>query len=210
MEKINILVVDDHPFVAKGYCQLLQQEPFVESTCQAQNQEEFRQALANHRIDVILLDMKLKDISGLELLDDLKHVTPRPHVIAVTALDGTELIINMLRAGIEGVVYKVDDYSVLLKTITGVLRTGSYFSESVRDVMKHNLRRWNDIPSVVLTPREKDLLKALASGLTTAEIAPLLKMGYAYAEKCRKELMKKLGVPNSAALLAFAFRNGIL
>ena len=210
MTKINILVVDDQPLFTEGCCQLLQMEPFVEFTYQAHDQKEFRQALVNHRIDLILLDMRLKGITGLELFAELKDVVPRPYVIAVTALDGTELIINILRAGIDGMVYKLDDHEVLAKAINSVLRTGSYFSDSVRAVLKVNTRHWNDIPSVVLSPREKDFVKALANGLTTTEIAPLFKMSEAYAEKYRKELVKKMGVPNSAALLAFAFRNGIL
>jgi DNA-binding NarL/FixJ family response regulator len=106
-----------------------------------------------------------------------------------------ELTINILRAGIEGMVYKFDKYEEVVTAITSVLRTGIYFSESVKDIVKRNTRSWDDIPSVVLSPRERDFLKALANGLTTSEIAPLFKMSEAYAEKYRRVLVKKWVCP---------------
>lgn len=210
MKKINVLAVDDHASVRQAFCTMLHQEPFVEAAYEAYDEDSFKEVLNNHRVDVILLDMRLKGTTGLELLKELKNFTVRPYVIGITGLDGHEVIINLLRAGVNGVVHKLEGFDEIINAIKSVLSTGSYFTKYVRDIVRNNTRHWDDIPSVVLSYKERDFLKALASGLTTHEIAPLFKMTEGSAEKFRLELIRKIGVPNSAALLAFAFRNGIL
>jgi DNA-binding NarL/FixJ family response regulator len=86
----------------------------------------------------------------------------------------------------------------------------SYFPANILRIIQSNAQRWDDVPGVILTFQEKELLKAIASGATTKEIGPQLKMSPATAETYRTRLMKKVGVPNTAALLAYAYRNGIL
>ena len=101
-------------------------------------------------------------------------------------------------------------YSEILKAIRSVLDGGTYFPERITQIIRKNAHRWDTIPSVVLTDRERELLSSIAQGLTTKEIASLLKMSEATAETYRVRLMKKVGVNNTAALLAYAFNNGVL
>jgi two-component system, NarL family, response regulator DegU len=210
MTKANLLIVDDHPSVRKGYCSLLQEEPFINAVYEAEDEPGFLHAINNHPVDIILLDIKLKDISGLELLPKLKGLARQPRVVALTGLEGEAVIINILKAGVSGIVHKLDEYEQVVRTIESVWRMGTYYSPYITRVIQANCHRWSNVPPVVLTPREKEVLKAVAEGLINAQIADLHKMTERSMEKFRTRLMDKVGVPNAPALLAFAYRNGIL
>ena len=133
-----------------------------------------------------------------------------PKVIVVTGLEGVELIVNLLKSGVGSITFKLDGYGEVLKAIKSVLSGGTYFPERITQIIRKNAHWWDQIPPVMLTNREKELLSTIAQGFTTKEIASLLKMSEATVETYRIRLMKKVGVQNAAALMAFAFNNGIL
>ena len=210
MDKINILIVDDEVLLREGLRSLLARETFVQGIYEAADDVEFVRQVEQHRIDIVLLDIRLRKVSGVDIMKTVRTMPIQPKVIAVTGLDGVELMINLLKGGVHGIVYKLDGYAEILKAIEAVMTTGSYFPYSILKIIQANLNRWESIPSVTLTFAEKELLKAIATGSTTKEIASDLKMSPATTETYRIRLMKKLGVPNTAALLAYAYRNGIL
>ena len=110
----------------------------------------------------------------------------------------------------DGIVYKLDGYEEIRKTINSILTSGNYFPEKILRIIQTNARRWDDIPTVTLTMQELEILKALSRGAITKEIATELKMAVGTAETYRIRLIKKVGVPNTAGLLEYAYRNGIL
>ena len=207
--KLNFLLVEDEALIREGLRSLLEKENFVKEIYDASNANEFKQQIKND-IDIVLMDFRLIDTNGLDLLALLKKEVNEPKVIMLTGLEGTELLMNLLKAGVSGIVYKLDGYKEILSTIKGVLTTGSYFSPKVLSIIQTNAHRWDNMPPVVLTLPERDLLKAIASGLTTKDIASLLKISGSTAESYRKRLKKKMGVLNTAGLIAYAYRNGIL
>ncbi|MBT1705316.1 response regulator [Chryseosolibacter indicus] len=208
--KVNVLIVDDEALLREGLRAMLQHESVVKNVYEAHDEKTFQEALIKNTVDLILLDVRLRSVTGFDLLARLKAIDQHPKVIAVTGLDGTEMIINLLKSGVHGIVYKLDGYSEISKAIKNVLQSGTYFPESVLKIIQTNAQRWQEIPSVTLTFQEKEMLKAIATGITTKEIAVHLKMSPSTAETYRIRLMKKVNVPNTAALLAYAFRNGIL
>lgn len=210
MSKINVLIVDDEALLRQGLRALLEKEDFINTIFEAEDEQTFINQLSAQRIDIILLDIRLRKTNGVELIKKLESLEQQPKVIAVTGLDGIEVIINLLKSGIHGIVYKLDGYGEIITAIRNILLSGSYFQESIVKIIQSNAQRWENIPSVLLTFQEKELLKAIANGATTKEIASALKMTPSTAETYRIRLMKKLGVSNTAALLAYAFRNGIL
>jgi DNA-binding NarL/FixJ family response regulator len=210
MNQINILIVDDEALVRDGLKSLLQKEPFVKSISVAWDKAEFMKVIKESQIDVILLDIRLRGESGLELLSYLTKSKHPAQVVALTGLDGVELIVNLLKQGVKGIVYKLDGYTEILRTIEAVIKGESYFPSNILKIIQQNAARWDEVPSVSLTMQEKELLKAITTGATTKEIGPRLKMTSATAETYRTRLMKKLGVVNTAAMLAYAYRNGIL
>ena len=210
MNRINILLVEDEVLIRQGLRALLEKEEFVKEIFEAGNANEFHHQLSSHQVDVVLLDMKLPGVKGQELLVELMKKENHPKVIAVTGLEGVELIINLLKSGINGIIFKLDGYAEIVKAIREVIVSGYYFQERISGIIQANAYRWDHIPPVSLNFQESEMLKIIASGLTTKQIAAELKMTESTTETYRTRLIKKLGVPNSAALLAYAYRNGLL
>lgn len=209
MVRFNFLLVEDEALIREGLRSLLEREDFVKNVYEASNANEFGEQISKG-VDLVLMDFRLSDTNGLELLAMLKKLEIQPKVIMLTGLEGTELIMNLLRSGVNGIVYKLDGYKEIVKTIRKVVETGSYFSDKILNVIQANAHRWDQVPPVVLNLPERELLKAIANGLTSKEIATLLKMSETTAETYRIRLIRKVGVPNTAGLIAYAYRNGIL
>jgi DNA-binding NarL/FixJ family response regulator len=207
--KFNFLLVEDEALIREGLRSLLMSEAFVGEIREASGKKEFLEALTPN-VDLILMDFKLRDVNGLELLNLMRKTQQNQKVIAITGLDGTELLLNLLKSGVNGIVYKLDGYREIRNTVLKVLEGESYFSEKVLSVIQKNAHRWESLPPVVLTFAERELLTALAKGLTTKEIAVALKMTEATTETYRQRLMKKVNAANTAALIAYGYRNGIL
>jgi DNA-binding NarL/FixJ family response regulator len=210
VNKINILIVDDEVLLRQGLRSMLEKEDFIRGIYEADDETTFIGALESQKIDVILLDIRLRKISGMELLRKLHAMGQKCLVIAVTGLDGIEIILNLLKSDVHGIVYKLDGYSEIVKAIKTVQVTGSYFPENIVKIIRSNANRWEHVPPVLFSFQENELLKAIAEGSTTKEIASDLKLSPSTAETYRIRLLKKVGVPNTAALLAYAFRNGLL
>jgi DNA-binding NarL/FixJ family response regulator len=210
MNKINILLVEDEALVREGLHSLLKKEDFVREVYQAGTNQEFFEKMAIHPIDLILLDLRLQGSSGLDILTAMKKKRTQPRVIAVTGLEGVEVIIHLLKSGVNGIVFKLDGYKEILAAIRSVMTSGSYFTEKILKVIQVNAARWDSAPPVTLTFHEKELLQTIAAGMTTKEISQQLKMSEATAETYRIRLNRKLGASNTAALLAFAYKNGLL
>jgi DNA-binding NarL/FixJ family response regulator len=208
--KVNILIVDDEALIREGLRSLLEKESFIGAIYEAGDDTQFREQLSRQKIGVVLLDIRLRHVTGVELLDHVKKVSPSIKVIAVTGMEGVELVINLLKSGVDGIVYKLDGYDEIRRTLKSILASGNYFPPNILKIIQSNSREWGHVPTVVLSRRELELLKAIARGFITKEIATEFKMAEATAETYRLRLIKKVGVPNTAALLAYAFRNGIL
>ena len=210
MKPINILLVDDEVLIRQGVRALLEKEEFVSHIYEAGNAAEFYQVVNAHRLDIILLDVRLPGVKGPDLLGSITSRPLAPRVVAVTGMEGVELVINLLKAGVSGIVFKLDGYKEISRAIREVMTTGHYFQEKITRIIELNAYRWDHVPPVSLSYQENELIQVISSGLTTKEVALKMKMSEATTETYRTRLLKKLGVPNTAALLAYAYRNGIL
>ena len=209
MRKMNFLLVEDEALLREGLRALLEKESFVRNIYEASDAEGFKSQIRKS-IDFVLMDFRLVDTNGLELLALLKNENIQAKVIMLTGLEGPELLMNLLKAGVDGIVYKLDGYNEITTTINEVVEKGSYFSPRILQIIQENSHRWDHMPPVTLTPSERGMLKAIASGLTTKEIAPMLELSDSTAETYRIRLIKKVGVLNTAGMIAYAYRNGIL
>lgn len=210
MKRINIVLVDDEVLIRQGLRSLLEKEDFIDTIVEAGNAQEFYQQVNAIPLDIILLDVRLPGVKGPDLLGTVMSRPAAPKVIAVTGLEGVELVINLLKAGVSGIVFKLDGYTEIARAIRDVMTTGHYFQEKITRIIELNAYRWDHVPPVSLTYHENELIHVISLGLTTKEVAQKMKMSEATAETYRTRLLKKLGVPNTAALLAYAYRNGIL
>jgi DNA-binding NarL/FixJ family response regulator len=210
MDKINILLMDDEALFREGLRSLLEKESFVGNIYEAGDAEQFHAHVSTNKIDMILLDIRLRDVSGVKLLETIRGLDRPPKTIAVTGMEGVELIVNLLKDGVDGIVYKLDGYEEIRKTIKSTLASDNYFPERILKIIQSNAKAWKKTPCVTLTTQELEIVKAIARGAITKEIAHEFKMTESTAETYRLRLIKKVGVPNTAALLAYAYRNGIL
>jgi two-component system response regulator DegU len=210
MKKLNLLLVEDEVMVREGFRAMLEREPFTTQVHEAGNGSETLTTLHAKTIDLILLDIRLKDIHGVELARKIRNLFPDVKIIAVTGLDGAELILNLLKSGIHGFVQKMNGFDQIRKAIQAVAEDGQYFPERVVNTIKQNLDHWESPPPVQLTDKELELLRAIVAGLTTKEIADKLQLAMRTVETNRVRLMKKTNTFNTAGLIAYSFRNGII
>src|SRR5687768_8573684 len=118
MRALNILLVEDEALIREGLRALLEKENFVSEVFEAADGREFREQIKKN-IDIVLMDFRLGNTNGLDLLAVLKKEKPNVKIIMLTGLEGTELLMNLLKSGANGIVYKLDGYSQILATIKG-------------------------------------------------------------------------------------------
>jgi DNA-binding NarL/FixJ family response regulator len=196
MKKINLLVADDEKVVREGLCSLLKQEPFVYVTEQT--------------IELVLLDMRMPEMSGREVARILCKKHPLIKVIAFTGLDGHDLVLSLLNIGVHSIVNKLNGYDEIVKAIKQVFETGSYLPENILKIISQYASRWKEVPTKTLDEKDIMIIQALIDGESTKQLAEKLNISRDTAEKRRQRLLNKVGVPNTASLIAFAFRNGII
>jgi len=209
MKNISILIVDDEALIREGLRALLEKEDFVTKVYEAWNKPTL-EAQLDHPIDIVLLDVRLQGASGLEFIDLIRKGPTPPKIIVVTGLEGVEVVINLLQRGVEGIVFKLDGYREIWSAINKVMDDNYCYPEKILRIIQTHAGQWDEAPPVTLNFSEKELLKCIAQGLTNKEIAKDLKMSPATIETYRIRLIKKLGVANTASLMAYAFRNGLL
>lgn len=210
MKTLKILLAEDEALVRQGIKALLEKNVPGATLYEAGDGYEVIRLLQEHPIDVVLLDIRMPGKSGMETLLEIKKSFRKTSVIVVTGLEGTELILNLLRDGIHGFVQKINGVEEVMKAIRAVLSGGRYFSENVMQAIQTHADRWETVPPVNFHERELKLLKAMAEGLTTKEIADRHHISVRTAETNRQRLLDKTQSLNTAGLLAYAFRNGII
>lgn len=206
--KSNFLLIDDEALIREGVRALIEMENFTGRIFEAPGKKQL-EAVPLQDIDIALIDFRLENSNGLEVIDHLKKLS-KCKFIVVTGLDGSELIMNLLKADVQAIVHKLDGYKEIRKAILRVRDNDTYFPAGALRIIQNNSHNWDTVPPVTLSFGERELLTAISTGLTTKEIAINLKMTESTTETYRLRLIKKLGVSNTAALIAYAFRNGIL
>jgi DNA-binding NarL/FixJ family response regulator len=218
---IKLLVVDDHPIVIAGIKQLLSSEKDIRVVGQARNgQEAVRRSRALNP-DVILLDIGLPDIDGLEAARKLLRDLDASRVLIHTMHDDREIIREFIEMGVRGYILKGSPPSQLARAIAAVFKKRSFFSAELRklaeDVSAHAKKIQSLQPPLFrtrseygLTPKEKVILAQVVQGLTMRQIAANLNLRYYTLTSHFKNLYAKLGVHTRGAVVAKALKERIL
>jgi two-component system, NarL family, nitrate/nitrite response regulator NarL len=213
MESISILVVDDHYLIRHGIREVLASEPSFEVVGEAANFEEVQRILAEKKVDVVVLDVALPRVSGIQVADWIRQNHQSTKTIALSMYAEEEYILSMVRAGAKGYILKNTSSTELLRAIERVMQGGSYFSQEVSEIMLRQYTQTvaasNDIAQQ-LSPREREIIRLVAQDNTNQEMADHLKISIKTVESAKRELFRKLGVKNSMGLLRYAFDNGLL
>ena len=214
MQKIRVLVVDDHTIVRDGICALLALAGDIEVVGEAANGSEALKMVKELEPNVVLMDIAMPIMDGLEATRRIRKEFPRTRVLVLTQYDDKEYVFPVIEAGASGFISKVAASSELTAGIRSVYHGDSYLSPSVTKLLveeyQHGGRRVSHDPYEQLTNRERDVFKLVAEGHTTQEIADILKVSSKTVEGHKTNLMAKLGVHNRIELVKYALRKGII
>ena len=208
----KIAITDDHPMVLQGIQSMLQEIEEIKIVGAYANSKETIEKIENDHPDILLLDINLPDINGIDLCKQLKKDYQNLKIIAISNYDEVSFIKRMLNAGADGYVLKNTDRFELLTAFKSVLNGERYLQ---RDIEKKLLnqsigKRTKNSLLVKLTRREKEVLEAMAEELTTQEISEKLFVSPKTIETHRMNIMSKLGAKNSVGIIKIAIENNLL
>jgi len=214
MEKIRVLVVDDHIVVRDGICALLALAGDIEVVGVASNGDEALKMVKELKPNVVLMDMAMPIMGGLEATRRICKELPTTKVLVLTQYDDKEYVFPVIEAGASGFISKVAASSELAAGIRSVYHGDSYLSPSVAKLLVEDYQygggRVAQDPYEQLTNRERDVLKLVAEGYTTQEIAHMLVVSPKTVEGHRTNIMAKLGIHSRIELVKYALRKGII
>ena len=215
MREIKVLIVDDHAIVRDGICSLLALAGDIEVVGEAANGMEGLEKVGELLPDVVLMDMAMPVMGGLEAIRRIRKEFAGVKILALTQYDDKEHVFPAIQAGATGFVSKTAASSELAHGIRAVSAGESYLSPSiarlfVEDYQSVALTEANSDPYEQLTDREREMLKLVVEGYKTRQIAELLNITPKTVEGHKTNLMKKLGIHSNLDLVKYALRRGII
>lgn len=211
---VTVLVADDHPLVRRGMRSLLENEPGISVVGEAEDGLQVLQMAEKYRPEVVLVDMMMPNLNGLEAIKTLRQRFPRIHLIVVSMQSAEPYVVEALRAGATGYVLKDDAPGEVVHAIRQSLSGIRYLSPRLEDKIENvaigPVRNPTADAYESLTPREREVLQMAAEGKTAAQIAAILSISTRTAELHRGRMMGKLGLRNQTELVRYAVRRGSL
>lgn len=196
-KKISVMIVDDHPLMRQGIRQLLALDPLFNIVAEASNGEDALVSARELHPALILLDLNMKGLSGLETLHALRAENILSRVVVLTVSDHRRDIAALLDAGVNGYLLKDSEPEALLHHIILVAKGGTAFSAPL-EALRHD-NSWNADPFINLTIRERDVMKAVASGLSNKEVAEKLEISDQTVKVHLRNVMRKLNLRSRVA-----------
>ncbi|MDG3086020.1 response regulator [Vibrio hannami] len=197
MSNWNVLIVDDHPLMRRGIIQLLSFEEEFNVVAEASNGADAVAVATNQEPDLILLDLNMKGMSGLDTLKVMREEGVTATVIVLTVSDSSQDIRALIDAGADGYLLKDTEPDELINLIKKAMTTGSAFSETVLEVLKEKAE--TDDMFSTLTDRENEILIEVARGFSNRQIADRLFISESTVKVHIKSLLKKLRVKSRVA-----------
>ncbi len=213
---IRILIADDHKIVLDGLKALIEAQPDMKIVAQATNGREAVKIARKEKPDMVIIDVAMPDLNGLEAMRQILSDNPRTKVIALSMHSDRRYVTGMLSAGASGYILKHCAFEDLAQAIHTVLRNQVYLSPAIAGIVVQELSqpksshaRKNASPFPSLTSREREVLQLIAEGHNARDIAQLLNLSVKTVETHRRQVMDKLGMRSVAELTKFAIREGL-
>lgn len=207
-----VLLVDDHALILQGLQSVISEMPEIGEVCIASSGNEALSILEKKTFDLYILDLELPEMDGLTLLKQIRRKYPAARIIVNTMHEEPWVIRKIMQLDLNGVVLKSGEVSELIDAVRAVLQGGVYFCREFKELELQSVRRKRDVPecSMWLTQREKEVLREIAAGMQTREIAERLHVSVNTVESHRKSLMLKLEARNAVELVVKAIRMGLV
>lgn len=212
---MRILLADDHGIVRRGMKSLLETEPGIEVVGEASDGREALKLCDSLRPDIAILDVSMPMLNGIEVTGQAIKNWPDLKVIILSMYADESYVVRALSAGARAYLLKEATEDDLLPAVRAVGAGRSFFSPAIskillNDYVRHLKQRGLEDSYDVLTDREKEVLQLLAEGRTNKEVAALLNLGISTVETHRLKMMQKLGLHNTAEIVLYAVRKGII
>jgi len=206
---IFVLLADDHQMTRDGLGAFLMQQGFKVNSDASNGQEAVRLA-GELQPDVAVLDLAMPIVNGLEAAREIQKISPKTKTIFLTMHNENHYILEALRSGAKGFVTKTHAAEDLVQAIRDAVRGKMYLSPEVSRAVVEAYQAKEALPMDPLTPRERQVLQLVAEGKTTKEAAVTLQISVKTAETHRTRIMEKLNVHETAGLVRYAIRRGII
>jgi len=214
MNKIKVLLAEDHTIVRQGLCALLEGEAGLEVIGEAEDGREAIQKVERLHPDVVVMDISMPALNGLEATRQIKERFPEVKVLILTMHANEEYVFQILRAGASGYVVKQAAVTELISAIQAVSQGDSYLSPAIsKKVIEEYIRKAEAMVENSydrLTDREREVLQLIAEGHSNREIAALLHLNVKTVENHRASLMDKLHIHSTAELTRYAIHKGVI
>lgn len=205
----RILIVEDHPIVSESLARIIASSDLNVECLHASNAAKGLACLNGKPFDLIILDINLPDMNGVEFCKIAKSRVPHQKILAVTTVAQRHVVEKMLDAGADGFILKTSDVDDILEGIRQVLNGKElYLGKGVKDLIKGITADSSDLP--MITKRESEILKLIADGLTNQEIADQLFISTFTVDTHRKNLLLKFNAKNTATLVKIVVSKGVI
>jgi len=210
---IKLALADDQVLFRRGMAMLLRDMPDVEVIFECSNGEELLTGLVGNAIDIVLLDLEMPVMDGMETMKRLRTEHPHVKVIVLSMHSEEKFIVHLMELGANGYVLKTAEPDEIENAVRSVATSGYHFSEMVSRVMLHGLVKKEKLKPTFsdvdpLTERELDVLRLICQELTTTEIAGKLFLSPRTVEGYRNNMLQKTGARNVAGLVVYAITKG--
>ncbi len=210
MEIIRLAIVDDHEIFRKGLRIILNEIDEVKVLGEAQNGHELFEFLKHQTVDVVLMDIRMPVMDGIEATKKLVEKYPQIKVIALTMFEEISYFNQMVEAGADGFLLKKTNKDELSRAIHQVMLDETYFSEEFISNVNKTQRPKSRLMNIELTEREQEILEFICKGMSNAEISKYLGISTRTIDGHRAHLLEKTGAKNSPHLVMFAIKNGLI
>jgi two-component system, NarL family, response regulator DegU len=219
MDKINVVLADDHVLVRNGIKAMLESDTDIEVIGEASNGEEALETAKTLKPDILILDIRMPRMTGLEAAAQLRNVAPHTKAVILSMHDSEEYVLQALDAGAYGYLLKDTDKVEFLKALKQVYAGNKYFSGAVSNVLANRLLNSSKAPfkpqavaedPYHLTRREKELLRMIIDGKSNKDIADSQDKSVRTIETHRFNIMKKLGVTNAIDMVNKAVKENLV
>jgi two-component system, NarL family, response regulator NreC len=206
---LKILLADDHAVVRQGLRALLEREGF-EVVAECCNGREAIRLCEKYRPDVAVLDVSMPVLNGIDAAREITKTTAATKVVLLTMHTEDHMVLASLRAGVKGYVLKTRAADELVHAIRAVSKGEMYLTQSISRTVVQAFLSKETLPESPLSDRERQVLQLVAEGKTSKEIASLLNISVKTAESHRSNIMDKLDIHDTAGLVRYAIRNGLI
>ena len=218
MNRIKLALVDDHNLFRRGIASILGQVADFELVLEASNGQEFIDKIPRKMPDVVLLDLQMPVLDGTATADYLREHYPLIKIIVLTMHDEDRMVLHLLEKGVSGYLLKDSDPDEVEKAIRKVMDEGVYLNEFVSRAMLRKMTNKTTVvkqptlynSKILLSEREKEVLKLICEGLSTAEISDKIFLSPRTVEGHRLRILEKTGTKNTAGMVAYAFKNDLV